>query len=246
MLALQNIHKRFPGHFDLRDISFTVNAGQTLVFLGPSGCGKSTVLRLINGLESADGGQIVFMGETITAASIGRLRLHMGYMIQDGGLFPHLTAGDNVRLMARHLRWSAAVMDARVQLLANTVHLPLSLLHRYPATLSGGERQRVALMRALLLDPTLLLLDEPLGALDPMIRYELQSELKALFQTLRKAVVLVTHDLSEAAWFADRIVLMRQGAIEQTGPVSDLLHAPASPFVEQFVLAQRDRAAYLR
>jgi osmoprotectant transport system ATP-binding protein len=163
----------------------------------------------------------------------------MGYVIQEGGLFPHLTLRDNVTVMARHLRRDADWIARRLSDLAQLVRLPLELMSRFPAEISGGQRQRVSLMRALMLDPELLLLDEPLGSLDPMIRYELQQELKSIFAKLGKTVVMVTHDIAEAAFFGHTLVLMREGRIVQTGPFKALARTPAESFVTQFINAQR-------
>jgi osmoprotectant transport system ATP-binding protein len=163
----------------------------------------------------------------------------MGYVVQDGGLFPHLTALDNVRLMARHLAWPETRIGQRVRELAELVHLPEATLSRYPTQLSGGQKQRVALMRALLLDPELLFLDEPLGALDPMVRADLQVDLASIFARLGKTVVLVTHDLAEAAFFGHVLVLLQAGRIVQRGSLRDFMTQPADPFVTRFVRAQR-------
>jgi osmoprotectant transport system ATP-binding protein len=159
--------------------------------------------------------------------------------VQDGGLFPHLTAQGNVHLMARHLRWPAERIRARVAELAELVRLPESALGRAPHELSGGQRQRVALMRALMLDPELLFLDEPLGALDPLVRADLQDDLAAIFRRLGKSVVLVTHDLAEAAFFGHVLVLLQDGRVVQRGALADLVERPASPFVVRFIQAQR-------
>jgi osmoprotectant transport system ATP-binding protein len=167
------------------------------------------------------------------------LRRRMGYVVQSGGLFPHLCARDNVTLAARHLGMPRETMARRLDELRELARLPADALERYPAQLSGGQCQRVSLMRALMLDPAVLLLDEPLGALDPMIRRELQDELRRIFMTLHKTVVLVTHDLEEARFLGDRIVLLDEGRIEQDGTYEDLLERPASSFVERFVNAQR-------
>jgi osmoprotectant transport system ATP-binding protein len=167
------------------------------------------------------------------------IRRTLGYVIQDGGLFPHLTARGNITLMARFLGWDRARLDRRVNELAELTRFPVDGLDRYPHQLSGGQRQRVGLMRALALDPAALLLDEPLGALDPLVRAELQDDLRAVFRQLGKTVVLVTHDLGEASFFADRIVLLREGVIVQEGPPSDLWRKPANEFVTRFVQAQR-------
>ena len=163
----------------------------------------------------------------------------MGYVIQDGGLFPHLTARGNAALVARFLGWDAERIDGRLDELVELTHFPADGLDRYPAQLSGGQRQRVSLMRALMLDPDVLLMDEPLGALDPMIRRDLQGELRAIFRSLGKTVVMVTHDLGEAGYFGDTIVLIREGRIVQRGSFRDLLTAPADAFVTEFVNAQR-------
>jgi osmoprotectant transport system ATP-binding protein len=240
MLELANISKRYGKTQALAHCGLQVPAGETVVLIGPSGCGKSTLLRLIAGLIQADSGTIVFAGETLTQDNILRARQRMGYVIQEGGLFPHLSVRDNVIVMARYLRRDPAWITNRITELAQLVRLPLELMTRFPAELSGGQRQRVSLMRALMLDPELLLLDEPLGALDPMIRYELQQELKAIFRQLGKSVVMVTHDIAEAAYFGHTLVLMRNGRIVQRGSFKDLARSPAESFVEQFITAQRD------
>jgi len=162
-------------------------------------------------------------------------------VIQNGGLFPHLTARRNVTLMARYLNWKRSEIEARLLELAELTQFPLDGLDRYPVQLSGGQKQRLALMRALMLDPKVLLLDEPLGALDPIIRFDLQTDLKRIFQRLRKTVVLVTHDLDEAEYFGDSIVLMREGRIVQQGSIHEMVNAPIDPFVTHFIHAQRRR-----
>ncbi len=239
MLELSKVTKAYAGSAVLRSVDLRVPTGQTTVIIGPSGCGKSTLLRLINGLILPDEGIVRCMGVTVGIATALALRRRIGYVIQDGGLFPHLSARRNITLMAGQLGWALARSEARVKQLAELTHFPTAALDRYPSQLSGGQRQRVALMRALMLDPEVLLLDEPLGALDPLVRYELQTELKALFDALDKTVVMVTHDLAEAGHFADEIVLMREGAIEQQGTMTALLEAPRTPYVERFVRAQR-------
>jgi osmoprotectant transport system ATP-binding protein len=240
MLTLSQVSKRYDDSLALAPSDLQVPAGETLVLIGPSGCGKSTLLRLIAGLIQADSGTIDFAGETLTPGNILRARHRMGYVIQEGGLFPHISVRDNVIVMARYLRRAPDWIASRITELAQLVRLPLELMTRFPAELSGGQRQRVSLMRALMLDPELLLLDEPLGALDPMIRYELQQELKAIFRQLGKTVVMVTHDIAEAAYFGHTLVLMRNGRIVQRGSFKELARSPAEPFVEQFITAQRD------
>jgi osmoprotectant transport system ATP-binding protein len=239
ILQLAAVSKRFGGVAALAETSLDVATARTTVLLGPSGCGKTTALRLMLGLVRPDGGQVLFRGAPLDQEALRKVRTQMGYVVQDGGLFPHLTALDNVRLMARHLRWPEARMRARVAELAALVRLSEDALARFPSELSGGQRQRVALMRALMLDPELLFLDEPLGALDPLVRADLQDDLVGIFERLAKSVVLVTHDLAEAALFGDVLVLMQDGHVVQQGALDDLVTRPASPFVTRFVRAQR-------
>ncbi len=239
MFRLDTISKRYQGIPALDCLSLEIQKGRTTVLIGPSGCGKSTLLRILVGLVQPDAGTISFDNHPLNARSIDRIRRQLGYVIQDGGLFPHMTARSNICLMARQYRWPRERIDNRLSELVTLTHFPADALDRYPAELSGGQNQRVALMRALMLDPDVLLLDEPLGALDPMIRFELQEDLRRVFSALRKTVVLVTHDLAEAAFLGDSIVLMRAGRIVQQGMLSDLLQHPADDFVERFVRAQR-------
>jgi len=240
MLALSRVSKRYGDAQALAATELRVPAGETVVLIGPSGCGKSTLLRLIAGLIQPDSGAITFEGVVSTPANILPARRRMGYVIQEGGLFPHLTVRENVTVMARYLHRDAAWIDSGLAELTQLVRLPQELMVRYPAELSGGQRQRVSLMRALMLDPELLLLDEPLGALDPMIRYQLQQDLKAIFGKLGKTVIMVTHDIAEAAYFGQTLVLMRDGHIVQTGSFKSLAKTPAEAFVEQFITAQRE------
>ncbi|AWM41054.1 Glycine betaine/carnitine/choline transport ATP-binding protein OpuCA [Gemmata obscuriglobus] len=239
MFRLTDVTKVYAGRPALGPLALDVPAGRTTVLIGPSGCGKSTLVRLLVGLVEPDAGAVMFNGTPVTPATARAVRLRTGYVIQDGGLFPHLTARGNVTLMARHLGWDRTRIAARVGELADLTRFPADGLDRYPQQLSGGQRQRVGLMRALMLDPDALLLDEPLGALDPLVRADLQGELRDIFRALGKTVVLVTHDLGEAVFFADRIVLLRDGQIVQQGSAADLWHRPADPFVTTFVQAQR-------
>ncbi len=239
MFQLEGVSKNYGRTVALQPTDLVVPAGRTTVLIGPSGCGKSTVLRLMIGLLSPDTGRVNFEGSELLAANLLERRHRMGYVIQDGGLFPHLTARGNAALLARHLGWDERRVNGRVAELADLAQLPHETLDRYPAQLSGGQRQRVALVRALMLDPDVLLMDEPLGALDPLIRADLQEDLRHVFQTLGKTVVLVTHDLGEAGFFGDTIVLLRDGRIVQQGPLGELVASPADPFVTRFINAQR-------
>jgi len=197
------------------------------------------LLRLIIRLIEPDAGSIEFDGNPVTPVNINALRRRIGYVIQEGGLFPHLTARANVLLMARHIGKSHQETQNRLLELSDLTRFSENLLTRYPVELSGGQRQRVSLMRALMLSPELLLLDEPLGALDPLVRAALQKDLKEIFTRLGQTVLFVTHDLAEAIYFADQIVLMNEGRIVQRGPISDLRERPADPFVSEFINAQR-------
>jgi osmoprotectant transport system ATP-binding protein len=223
----------------VEQLSLEITPGHTTVLIGPSGCGKSTLLRLLLGLVAPDSGTVRVDGSVLDVANVAQVRRRVGYVIQQGGLFPHLNARQNVCLMATHLRWPPARVATRLEELAVLTHFPADRLDRYPAELSGGQNQRVGLMRALMLDPEVLLLDEPLGALDPMIRFELQEELRSLFATLGRTVVMVTHDLAEAAYLADTIVLMRRGRLVQQGRLEQMLETPADEFVTRFIRAQR-------
>jgi osmoprotectant transport system ATP-binding protein len=243
MIELQGVVKRYGDHVAVDHVNLSCAAGQTHVLIGPSGCGKSTLLRMMVGLVTPDAGEVRVAGEALTAATIPQLRRRIGYMIQEGGLFPHLSAFDNVSLLPRYLRWSAKKIAERIDELRELTHLPPTLLQRFPRQLSGGQRQRVSLMRALMLDPDVLLLDEPLGDLDPMIRAELQQDLKDVFAELHKTVVLVTHDLAEAHFLGHRITLLQAGRIIQQGALAELIHHPADEFVSRFVRAQRQLAS---
>lgn len=238
MLQLSKVSKSYGNTQVLAPIDLQVSAGKTVVLIGPSGCGKSTLLRLIVGLVKSDSGVVTFNKTPVTVENVLRIRQKIGYVIQEGGLFPHLTVRENVVIMARYLRRDPAWINSRLAELGELVRLPQELMSRFPTELSGGQCQRVSIMRALMLDPELLLLDEPLGALDPMIRYELQQELKHIFNQLDKTVVMVTHDIAEAAYFGDSLVLIREGRVIQSGDFKEFVHKPVESFVEQFITAQ--------
>jgi osmoprotectant transport system ATP-binding protein len=239
VIRLQGVAKHYAGRAALETLDLEFARGRTTVLVGPSGCGKSTILRMIVGLVTPDSGAVVIGDEALTPRNVERMRHAIGYVIQEGGLFPHLSAEDNVTLLARHLGNTRDALRERVHALAALVRIPPEALGRYPQQLSGGQRQRVGLMRALMLDPPTLLLDEPLGALDPVTRYELQGDLKAIFERLGKTVVLVTHDMGEAAYFADEIMMMREGRVIQRGALEDLVERPAHEYVTTFLRAQR-------
>lgn len=228
MLAVQleNVTKSFGDKKALDHVTLGIPSARTHVLLGSSGSGKSTIVRILIGVLRADAGQVTINGD-------------IGYVPQDGGLFPHLTARENVVLVAKTLGWSKEKIASRVEELQTLVSLEPSLLARYPRELSGGQRQRVSLMRAAFLDPALLILDEPLGALDPIIRSEVQNELKTIFNSLHKTVLMVTHDIEEARFFGHELTLLREGRIVQTGSFEELRDTPADSFVTRFIQAQR-------
>jgi osmoprotectant transport system ATP-binding protein len=246
MLEVRGVSKRYGDVVALDGVSLRVEAGRTCALIGPSGCGKTTLLRIMIGLVSPDAGEVLVGDRALTSASLRDARRRMGYAIQSGGLFPHMTARRNVETPGLLTGWERERISDRVSALAELVHLDSGMLDRYPSELSGGQRQRVALARALLLDPEVLLLDEPLGALDPMIRAGLQRELKEIFDGLGKAVVLVTHDLAEAAYLAaEDIVLLRRGRVESRGSFAGLRRAEEGSFARRFVEAQTERLAGL-
>ena len=239
MIELENVTKAFDDVVAIDHVSALFESGRTHVLLGSSGCGKSTILRLILGLISPDSGAIRVDGQSADGTTRPSLLGQMGYVVQEGGLYPHLTASRNVSLPAEARRWGDERIRARVGELATLVGFDDGILQLYPSELSGGQRQRVSLMRSLMLDPPILLLDEPLGSLDPLVRADLQQQLKEIFTPMGKTVVLVTHDIREAAFFGHTITLMTEGRIVQRGSFADLVKRPASEFVTAFLNAQR-------
>ena len=221
-LSLREVEQTYQGRGGLRRTTLSLGRGERLALVGASGSGKSTLLRLVAGLVKPAHGVIELEGTELTPQTAQELRRRMGYAIQEGGLFPHLTGAENILLPAHHLRWSGPRAASRLEELASLVRLPLELLGRYPRELSGGQRQRVGLARALCLDPGLLLLDEPLGALDSVVRSELQVDLLAILQTTQKTMLLVTHDLAEAAFLASTIAVVEGGALVAQGPLEVL------------------------
>lgn len=239
LVQLTNVSKKYTNHFALCPTDLAIARARTTVVIGPSGCGKSTLLRLVIRLIEPDSGTISFDDVEMSAGNINAIRHRIGYVIQEGGLFPHLTAAANILLLPNYLRKPEHEMNARLEELSALTKFPLDALARYPVELSGGQRQRVSLMRALVLSPQLLLLDEPLGALDPLVRASLQKDLKEIFHRLEQTTLLVTHDLAEAAYLGDEIILMNEGEIVQRGSMTDLRDRPATEFVSEFVNAQR-------
>jgi osmoprotectant transport system ATP-binding protein len=238
MLEFRGVSKSFNGTIVVHPFDLSIEPGEVVVLLGPSGCGKTTILRMVAGLVAPTSGQITVDSIPLSNQTISAVRRKLGYVIQEGGLFPHLTAVENVTLMPRHDGWWRQRVDERLDQLVQMTQFPKSALDRYPNELSGGQRQRLSLMRALFLDPRILLLDEPLGALDPLIRAGLQRDLNDVFSRTSATVLLVTHDLIEAGRFADRVCVMHAGRIVQQGPFAEILEKPSDEFVREFVSSQ--------
>ncbi|HZV73452.1 MAG TPA: ABC transporter ATP-binding protein [Conexibacter sp.] len=241
-LELRNVRKQYPGAARpaIEDLSLAIPAGEVCVLVGPSGCGKTTAMRLVNRMIDLTSGEILLDGASVMERKPAELRREIGYVIQQIGLFPHLTIADNVATVPRLLHWEKDRVAARVAELLELVSLPAELAERYPAQLSGGQRQRVGVARALAADPPLLLMDEPFGAIDPIARGRLQDELLQLQARVRKTIVFVTHDIDEAIKLGDRIAILREGGVlAQYAPPDELLAAPADEFVAQFVGVDR-------
>ena len=235
-IEIQHIDKHFGSFHALRDVNLHINTGELVALLGPSGCGKTTLLRIIAGLETPDVGHILFSGEDTTEVHVRERQVGFGF--QHSALFRHLTVFENVafglRVKPRRERPSESVIQEKVHKLLNLVQLDW-LADRYPAQLSGGQRQRIALARALAVEPKVLLLDEPFGALDAKVRKELRRWLARLHEEVHLTSVFVTHDQEEALEVADRVVIINKGVIEQVGTPAELLAKPASPFVYHFL-----------
>jgi osmoprotectant transport system ATP-binding protein len=242
MIAIEGLRKRFPGAASpaVDGISLDVASGEVCVLIGPSGCGKTTTMRMINRMIDPDEGRIAIGGRDIAAVDPVELRRGIGYVIQQVGLFPHLTIAENVATVPRLLGWSAARIAQRVDDLLALVHMDPALYRtRYPRELSGGQKQRVGVARALAADPPLLLMDEPFGALDPLTRAALQDEFLRLLRELAKTIVFVTHDMDEALKLGTRIAVLRDGRVLQYDTPARLLAHPRDAFVESFVGSDR-------
>lgn len=239
MIVLEGLRKEYGGFTAVAELSLEVRAGETLVLLGTSGCGKTTTLRMINRLIVPTAGRIRVDGQDIARTDAVQLRRKIGYIIQGVGLFPHWTVEENILTVPRLLGWNRARSRARVEELLALVNLAPELLGRYPHELSGGQRQRVGLARALAADPPIVLMDEPLGALDPITRQQVRHEFRRIESLVNKTTVLVTHDIAEAVELGDRICLMEHGRCVQTGTPAELLFRPATGFVRDFFDAGR-------
>jgi osmoprotectant transport system ATP-binding protein len=238
MIRMENVTKRYAESTvaSVDNLSMEIPEGSTVALIGPSGCGKTTTMRMINRLIDPSEGKIFVNGEEVTKADPVLLRRHIGYVIQNVGLFPHMTISENIASVPRLLGWEQPRIDKRTEELLHLVGLdPKEMLRRYPRQLSGGQRQRIGVARALAADPPVLLMDEPFGAIDPIARTRLQDEFKQILKRVRKTVVLVTHDLDEAIRLGDRIAIMRSGKIVQYDTPDTILSKPADEFVANFV-----------
>jgi osmoprotectant transport system ATP-binding protein len=239
MLELQNISKTFEDRTVLSDVNLMVPKGATHALIGSSGSGKTTLLRITLGLIPFDKGYVKINGQALLSFTQVEWADRIGYVPQDGGLFPHISGRNNVALIAKLRGWRRARIDDRLEELRKVVDLDPEILSRFPREMSGGQKQRVSIMRAAMMDPAVMLVDEPMAALDPLIRRSLQQELKSIFQRLGKTVLLVTHDLGEAVYLAEQMTMLHEGRVVQSGTPRDLLLHPANPFVSQFINAQR-------
>ncbi|MCP4966657.1 MAG: ABC transporter ATP-binding protein [bacterium] len=242
MIELSQVTKTFPGATTpaVDRLTFSIDEGEVVVLVGPSGCGKTTTLKMINRLIEPSGGTITVDGQDVLSLQAHQLRRGVGYVIQQIGLFPHKTVGANIATVPNLLGWDKARTQARVAELAELVELPSDALSRYPSELSGGQRQRVGVARALAADPPVLLMDEPFGAVDPIVRANLQDELLALQSSLKKTIVLVTHDIDEAIKLGDRVAILSEGGhLEQYASPAEILRNPANAFVADFLGSDR-------
>ena len=242
MISMREVTKTFPGSASpaVSSLSLDVPAGETLVLVGPSGCGKTTTMKMINRLVEPTSGTILVAGTDVTKQDVVELRRGIGYVIQSIGLMPHRRVDENIATVPKLLGWDAARTRARVEELAEMLDLDRDLIGRYPNELSGGQRQRVGVARALAADPPVMLMDEPFGAVDPIVRERLQDQFLSIQAELRKTIVFVTHDVDEALKMADRIaILNRGGIVEQLAPPAEILRAPANDFVRRFIGGER-------
>ena len=238
MIRLENLSKVFPGQDEpaVDDLSMDIYEGEIVVLVGPSGCGKTTTMKMINRLIEPSSGRIFLQGEDVTKVNSDRLRRRIGYVIQQIGLFPHMTIADNIATVPKMLGWDKERTSQRIDELLETVGIDLSYRDRYPKELSGGQRQRVGVARAMAADPPVLLMDEPFGAIDPITRDRLQDEFLRLQREIKKTIVFVTHDIDEAVKMGDRIaILKQQSKIAQYDTPENILTDPADDFVRDFI-----------
>ena len=248
-IEFKNVSKTFPsaGYPAVKDVSLTVNEGEFVTILGSSGCGKTTLLKMVNRLYEPDTGSIILFGEDVSTVDVVKVRRLIGYVIQQIGLFPHYTVCDNIATVPKLLKWDKAKIDTRVDELLTIVGLePKEFRIRYPSQLSGGQQQRVGLARALAVDPKIMLMDEPFGAVDSITREKLQDELARLHKETGKTFLLVTHDIEEAFKLGDRVIIMNEGTIRQFDTPETIIRRPADPFVQSLVDSAKAKEAFWR
>jgi osmoprotectant transport system ATP-binding protein len=238
MIVFDKVTKRYPGSNDdvVKNLDLSIQDGEICILVGPSGCGKTTTMKMVNKLISPSSGTILIDGQDIDSLDSIKLRLNIGYIIQDVGLFPHLSVAENIATVPIELGWKKERISVRVDELLDLVDLdPRQYRHKKPRELSGGQRQRVGVARALAADPRIMLMDEPFGALDPITRAKLQDEFLKIQEKIRKTIVFVTHDIDEALKMGDRIAVMRSGSVIQFGTPMEILAKPANPFVSELI-----------
>jgi len=236
LIEFKNVNKNFNGKSILKDINLTIEKGQLVVFIGPSGCGKTTTLKMINKLLTPTSGEVLINGKNINTENTIKLRRNMGYVIQQAGLLPHLTIGDNIALIATMEKMPKDKIKAKVNELLNLVGLdPDEYTNKYPKQLSGGQQQRVGVARALVMDPDVILMDEPFSALDPITKTQLQDEIFNIQQNFKKTIIFVTHDMDEALKLGDKICILEDGCVVQFDTPEELLKNPINDFVRDFV-----------
>lgn len=244
IVEIKNLTKKYGDNIVLNNINLNISEGEFIVILGPSGCGKTTLLKIINNLIEFDTGEVFIKGKSIKEIDPIELRRNIGYVIQQIGLFPHLTISQNISYVLDLQKISEEKQIERAEELITLVGLDSSFLNRYPGELSGGQKQRIGVARAIAADPEIILMDEPFGAVDEIVRKSLQEELKQLQKRLKKTIVFVTHDIDEAIKLGDRIIIMNQGQIEQGGSAEDFLFHPANDFIKEF-LGLKNFTSYL-
>ncbi len=246
-IEFQNVRKQFDYAKDnaVDHVSFIINEGEFITILGSSGCGKTTLLKLVNRLYEPDEGKIILFGENIKEVDVIQVRRRIGYVIQQVGLFPHMTIAENIATVPKLLKWDREKIEARVDELLNLVGLPpKEFKKRYPNQLSGGQQQRIGLARALAVDPKIMLLDEPFGAIDSINRLKLQDELLQIHGGLKKTFLFVTHDIEEAFKLGTRIIIMNEGKIVQFDTPKNIIDNPADGFVESLISSAREKGKF--
>lgn len=244
VIEFQNVSKAFKGadYYAVNDVSLSIKEGEFITILGSSGCGKTTLLKLVNRLYEPDKGKILLFGRNIADENPVELRRGIGYVIQQIGLFPHMTIEENIEVVPKLLKWEKDRIDERCEELLTMVGLdPKQYKKRYPAQLSGGQQQRVGLARALAVEPKVMLLDEPFGALDAITRTGLQEELLKIHQGLKKTFLFVTHDINEAFKLGTRVIIMNEGRVVQFGTPAEIVKMPADPFVERLIRSAKEQ-----